>query len=402
MSWWPSTSGRYSPFTSFYSRSGPPAVTEDDYSYLAGDDDHLASDRGRTSYGYPSSNNTTSSYRHHGGSHNQHYTTRTSSPQATETTDLDPDILILRHKGTTYPLHFPAFSIAEGDLKVRDVRRLAAQELRVEDPRRVKLLYKGKQMRDDRESCKRENLKQNSEVLCVVSSERLPSRTGEDGYSSNSSNSSNSAEVSSTTNGIDGSTTRIDVDGTIIDGGSSSGGRRKKRKGHRGGSNKKRKDRDALESATSTAVPGGGGKDFLAPPSSATATNGSSPSGAGSTHSRSASPVPPAHCPPSTATTTTTTNKKPSTPAEALTQIQETFNNTLLPAVQSFITNPPPRGSKEREMEYKRLSESVLQQVILKLDGVETMGDEGLRGRRKEMVKMVQGVLAELDKVEKR
>jgi hypothetical protein len=49
-------------------------------------------------------------------------------------------------------------------------------------------------------------------------------------------------------------------------------------------------------------------------------------------------------------------------------------------------------------MEYKRLSESILTQIILKLDAVDTEGDEGLRTRRKELVKETQTLLSELDR----
>ena len=264
-----------------------------------------------------------------------------------ETAELGPDIIILKHKGTTYPLHFPAFSIAEGDLKVRDLRRQAAQQLKVEDPRRVKLLYKSKQMRDDKQTCKHENLKQNSEVMCVVSSE-APS------HGANSSDSEGSDSVAA--NGVDAG--RMDDDDDVKV-------ERKKRKGHRGP--KKRRDRES------------GGRESLAPPTEPAPST-----------SRTASPAPPAQ-----------QTKKPSTPAEMLNSIGENFDVNLHPLVKEFIARPPAE-QKTRDLEYKRLGESILAQVLLKLDGVETMGDEVLRGRRKDMVKRVQGVLNELDAVGKR
>ena len=344
MSWWPSTSGRYSPFTSFYSRSGPPPVTEDDYSYLSAEDHRSGRIHRDDDYSYPSSNMTSQTQGRGSRSDN-------TSRRAPEAADLAPDVLILRHKNATYPLHFRPFSIAEGDLRVHDVRQQAADELRVEDPRRVKLLYKGKQLRDDKESCKHENLKQNSEIMCVVSSQPV-SRDGD--------SSSDSGSVS--TAAANGHPT----DGLGIP--FAPGEDKKKRKGHRGGNKKKRNpDRDA------------GAKDpaFLSPPA-----------GPGTSISRSSSPAAPPL-------------KKPSTPAEALEQIQDNFNAAILPDVQAFLANPPPRG-KERDFEYKKLSESILAQVLLKLDGVETMGNEVLRGRRKEIVRRVQGYLTDLDVVGKR
>ncbi|KAL9125631.1 MAG: hypothetical protein Q9217_005184 [Psora testacea] len=366
MSWWPGASGRYSPFTSFYSRSGPPPVTEDDYSYLSGEGARTDKSLRDNSYPIPSTNTTTTTHHHIVPHH-----TSSSSPRALETAELGPDILILKHKNATYPLHFPAFSIADGDLKVHDVRAQAARELRVDDPRRVKLFYKGKKLREDKESCKYENLKQNSEVMCVVNAEPILSHGREDAYGS-----SDSAESSSITNGVENGP-RVDVDGTLVD-----GGRRRKRKGRRGGGKKKR-DVDTQ---------GNSGKgNPLA----------SSTTGSGVSRSRSPSPSP-NHVATSVAPPPPPPPKKPLAPAAPLDQILEGFYSNHLPAVQAFLASPPAPGSKEREFEYKKLSENILQHVLLKLDGVETMGDEGLRGQRREIVKYVQGVLVDLDRVGKR
>ena len=312
-------------------------MTEDDYSYLAGDDHRSAQSIRQDSYGFPSTaNNTTTA--HHYDQHHRHGSS--GSPRMNETADFEPDVLVLKHKGTTYPLHFPAFSISEGDLMVKDVRRQAAQQLNVDDPRRVKLLYKGKQMRDDKQTCKHENLKQNSEVMCVVSSE-TPRGDG-------SSDSEGSDSVAA--NGVDA--------GRSDDG----KGGIKKRKGHRGGKKKRNPD---------------GGRDSLAPPTDTAPTTSRTPSPA---------PLP---------------TKKPTTPAEMIDSIQANFDSNLHPLVRSFLANPPVE-QRARDLEYKKLSESILAQVLLKLDGVETMGDEVLRGRRKDMVKRVQGVLNELDAAGKR
>ena len=87
--------------------------------------------------------------------------------------NLEPDIIIVKHKGSIYRLKFPAFSIAEGSALVGDLRQQAAREFGIEDDGRVSLLYKGKTLKLDSRSCHEEGLKMRSEVLCVI--QRTPS-----------------------------------------------------------------------------------------------------------------------------------------------------------------------------------------------------------------------------------
>lgn len=171
----------------------------------------------------------------------------------------EPDVILVRHKGSLYKLKFPAFSLAEGQTLVGHLRQQAAIEFDVEDTSRVTLVYQGKTLKSDTRTCHEEGLKMRSEVLCVV--KRTP-----------------------------------------------------------------------LEEI-----------DFL-------------------THK---------------------------------------FRTELVPQGLEFISNTP-TDAKKRDLEYRRSSETILTQVLLKSDAVDTEGDSEARLRRKELVKEVQGFLADLDKAANR
>ena len=340
---WPS--GRYSPFTS---PVGPaPTVTEDDYHYL-GPDDIVDPPRQGAIYGFPLG---------HADSKIRHNFTRADSGST-------PDVLTLKHRGTSYVLQFPAFSIGEGLIKVGELRRIAAEKTKADDLRRIKLLYKGKVLKDDHKACCDEGLKQNSEVMCVVSAGAEVLREGESSESAD--------EEEMLENGL-----RVEVDGTI------GGVGQKKRKGHRGG-RKKRRD-DSVE-------PKAGPRDsgFL---------------GGQETPYRSDSPVrqpqgftaPPVQPQPHQSPPNANKSKSP---LDKLDDIARTFHTKFVPQAVQFIAHPP-EETKVKDFEYKKLSESILAQVILKLDEVTTDGDEGARTKRKELVKETQKLLSKLDEIGK-
>lgn len=355
--------GRHSP--SGASTTNPPTVSEDDYQYL-GPDDIVDPPprvyRANEGYGY-------------------------SRPQHS------PDILVLKHRGITYPLHLPAFSIGEGDLTVGELRRLAAKETKTEDSRRVKLLYKGKLLKDDTRACRDEGLKQQSEIMCVISEPG----SHEDADSSDSADSEEMLE-----NGLGGP--RVEVDGTIrASGGSDHSKPRRRKSGHRSGRRKKNPNHQGTSSSNTSPR---GSSSFLSPitdpsiPPLGSSQESRLPSRAPSParpptastapppHSMSSSPKPP-HSP-----------AKPKTPFETLDAISYNYHAILLPKCISFTTHPP-TDEKTRDFEYKKLSETVLQQVLLKLDAVVTDGDEELRAKRKHLVKETQDMLSKLDKISK-
>lgn len=171
----------------------------------------------------------------------------------------EPDVIVVRHKGSLYRLKFPAFSLAQGLTLVGHLREQAAREFDVEDASRVTLVYQGKTLKVDARTCREEGLKMRSEVLCVV----------------------------------------------------------------------KR------------------------------------------------------------------------TPIEEIEFLCNKFRTELVPQGLEFISNTP-ADAKKRDLEYRRNSETILTQILLKSDAVDTEGDMDARLRRKELVVEVQGFLHDLDVAAKR
>lgn len=289
---------RFSPFTR-QPPQGSTTVSEDDYSYITNDD------------------------------LKRHAAQQNSSPEPGSQQELGPprdtDVVSLRNKRNEYLVHFPAYSIAKGELKVGQVRDAAAKKLNT-DPRKVKLLYKGRNLKDDGRQCRAEGLKERSEILCSVADGALGS--------------------ASETDGTDGEGEDADAG---LDGG--------KKKRNRNNRNRKKKK---------AAMPGDRVDDMLNPPPS---------------QARAPSPGKPA------ASQSAATDKLVALSATLRSYEQD---------VQAFLRNPPAETSK-RVFEQKRLSETILTQVLLKTDAVETEGDIDARTRRKELVRECQHVLKVLD-----
>lgn len=306
-----------SPFNSIFRRSpyrnasAPPQVSERDFSYITSDD--IANPASRA-YGqqYPDQ---------HGG-------------------DAEPDILLLKHRGTTYPLHFPAYAIDDAALTVGQLRQRAAEATGSNDPDRIKLLYKGRLLKDNSRPCKAEGLKQQSEVLCVVS-EVQPGETTPSDVSEGEANDAAEPAGEEDNNGPTMSKTK----------------RRKKNK------KKNNKDKQAAEASLSAPPPtSGGGSSSLPAPAPNLAAFG--------------------------------------TPLEKANILTSYFRRELLPLCDEYIANPPALV-KMRDFEYKKLSETILAQVILKADGIDPSGDEDARTARRALIKEAQATLNTLDRVPK-
>lgn len=260
--------------------------------------------------------------------------------------DADPDIILLKHRGVTYPLHFPAYAINDGALTVRELRQRAAEETGSTNFGRIRLLYKGKLLKDDSRPCKSEGLKQKSEVLCVVSEVQQ----GESSPSDES--------VHSEAEEMINDSVRVPRWGANDD---TEPNRKKKLKG-------RRRNKDCSKGPVD--------HGSLTPPME------KRPSSSG--RSSAPSPAP-------------SLNSFPS-PREKVIALTAYFRDELLPLCEEYIANPP-ADAKVRDFEHKKLTETIFAQIMLKADGIQPDGDEDARNARRALIKDVQATLAKLDSV---
>lgn len=278
-----------SPYSSM--SGGVPNVTEADYSYITSQD--LDS--------------------HLGASGERPY--RRSPARVPESQD---DILLIKHKGVTYPAHFPPYSISDRKLQVSDVRKRIGLMMGLSDRRteHTKLLYRGKQLKDSLAPVADYEVKNNSELMAIV------------------------------------------PEGDIVFDGSENEGEREDHKTRR-----RKKKRSSKKSGR-----GANGDDSSSTRDSA--SNAEQPSSSGA-------PV-------------------GSASMKKLADLSREFNETYLPMCKSYIESPP-SDPKKRDDEHRKLSETLLQHIILKTDGVETEGNPEIRTKRKALVRDVQDLLKQLD-----
>jgi len=324
-------SGRFSPFGNPGGQSHQ--VTDQDFSYITSDDlNELDGNQQRSG------------------------TQASHPPPSNNRPSRDTDILIFRHKKVSYPVHFAAYSIDDGLLTVGAAREQAAKKLEIRDARRIRMFYKGRNLKYDGKTCREEGLRSDGEgeILCVI---------GEVSKQDNDDDESGSDSVGS----LDGAAaSREGVQG------------KKKRK------NRKRKSRKSAggDSASDSGrgTPMHGNVEHLPIPSGMHPSQLHPQNGSSGT-SRQPSPQPPS---------------TPLTALEKLEAVAANFNGKLVPQCVSFMQAPPEEKGK-RDYEHKKLTETILAQVLIKLDAVDTEGDEEARGKRKELVRDAQGWLNRLD-----
>ncbi|SPN98702.1 uncharacterized protein DNG_01746 [Cephalotrichum gorgonifer] len=286
-----------SPYASMNQGRAPPDVTDDDYSYITSQD-----------------------------------------LQSSPSSQPEDDILLVKYRGRTEEAHFPAYSIGDGKLRVHDIRdRVGVMlDLPESQTRRVRLFYKGVQLKEPGALVRDYGVKNMSEILAMIRDDR---------DSADIRNSSPGRGSYGSEEDIPGAEDESSYGGSSVSGGtgrgSSSGKRRKGRK-------PKRKPAQPPEEA----------------------------------HVE----IDPVHR---------------AAQLEKLKKTKEYYDNDLAPLVLAYIRDPPADKGKSEE-QHRRLTETILQQVVLKLDAVEPNGDEVIRSKRKALVRRMQDVMAELDEAKSR
>ena len=262
------------------------------------------------------------------------------------------DVLVLKYRNQIEEARFPAYSIGDGKLRVHDIRdRVGIMlDLPESQTRRIRLFYKGRQLKEPGALARDYGIKNNSEILAMLREDH----PAEDPHHHHQQRhrrpvahgSEEDVAAAEEASSYGGSSAGADAQGT-----------------------KRRKSRRSKKKTSH-----GGGAPTSPRPGSTTSAASTSPS---------------------------TVSPQREELLDRLDEIEAYYETELKGLCHAFMRDPP-RDKGKREDEHRRLSETVLQHIILKLDGVEPDGDEVVRARRKALVKKMQGVLSSLDAAKNR
>ncbi|EEH19866.2 hypothetical protein PABG_02125 [Paracoccidioides brasiliensis Pb03] len=380
---------RYTPPTT-------PAVTDDDYSYVTVNDADYTGLWDNKEYS-PRRQQKKSIYCYSNGSSNND--------------ESEPDVIFLKYRGASHKLNFPAYAIGDGIITVGNVKLAAANALGVADTRQIKLLYKGRLLKDDFARARDVGLKQNSATMCVIS-RVLPETSSE--------------ESILTPPPLEGSEIVERSSPPAVNGGSGGGagsGRRKRRHRERYNNTTTIDAKDpARNPSTSRSRPipmneqpaqqsprsphtpltshPRNSPNLSTPPLSATTNNNNSNTNRSFSSSKAQPPSNPSPRPSSLPTPSPNLNTIKS-PQAKLSLLSEYFHSTLKPLLNEYVEHTP-TDQKTRDFEHRKLSETTMAQLILKVDGIEIDGDEEVRQQRRTLILTVQNALKRIDEAQKR
>ena len=249
------------------------------------------------------------------------------------------DVLVFRHKAHQYSTPFPPYAIGDGKLAVKDIRERVRLLLDITDgqAQKMKMLYKGKLLKDSGMPVREYGVKNKSEILVMVP---------EPDIDDDSARSCDEEEI--VVEEDLGSNSGVGHSGSDVS------------KSKRGSRRRKKKTGPGYSNPTSPHMSG------VRMDASGSSVAGSSTSGLSAAELTSLGTID---------------------------KLNETFTN-LLPRCHAYIKSPP-SDSKKKADDHRKLTETILQHVILKLDGIE--GDGIVRTKRRELVKKAQEQLNQLD-----
>jgi hypothetical protein len=295
----------------------------------------------------------------------RHSVSRVHDTQPSEDPD-EPDVVLVRYMASLLPVEFPAYSISEETAYVGQLREAVARFLQT-DPRRVRLVYKKKDLKHDSWPLRKYNMKQNSEVAAIKTEGMLD-------YSDRDSHSSSGEDIPD---------------------------QHPRRRPRAPSSVRHRSEENLLphrptQSSThlspnghvpSTTTSDRQSRNTLRPEfdDRSNRRDQSRNRGVSPHPTPSAAPAPPA-----------VPKIDLGTPSGKVQALVDTFHTQWLPSCRKFISNPPATAA-DREKEHRKLSESIMTHITLKADAIEV--DKDARLLRKSLLNEIDEVMKKMDTV---
>lgn len=320
--------------------------------------------------------------------------------------DVGPDVIVLKSRDVFYPLQFQPYAIADGVLTIGALRRAAGHALAIDRLRGVKLLYKGRLLKDDNVTARSVNLKQRSEVLCVIT----------DTYGMPDSASESSESDTARRLAICPIPQEEEQEGQENSKAAPAGKRRSTKNRNR---RRKRQQPAQPQPDATTSTPGnqqpstnkfpamaGHSPKLSSPP------NTRQPPSSRPSNNKTSSKAPPTGNQPANDRTKASSRPIPKIPSpspiinalkpskENLEILEGYFESTIVPLCVNYIRDPP-TNANDQTKEYRLINETVMTQVMLKADNIEIDGDANLRQQRKALIMRVQSLLKRVDRVPK-
>lgn len=286
--------------------------------------------------------------------------------------DEAPDVIHVRYSTRAFHVNFAPYSISESGVLTGDLRKEIARVLD-QDHRRVRLVYKEKDLRKDKHPVKHYGLKQNSEVLVEITEhlrDHGDSSSGEEAVASASLQAHHNND----------------------------------RRRPRGNSSVRYRSDEFGTTPDSNGL--------LHPLNGQSTNRRRSISRDDGTRTRSRSPAPHAHGQINASHTQThpptqTRHRSPpqpradpSSPMGKVQALEDQYYDKWYPLSQAYLSTPP-QDPQTREKEWRKLSESIMRHIIEAADAIELQGDQEARAERKKVLNNAQDLVKRLDAVGK-